>query len=314
MKIYLYSLLLAGVLLACGGDHADPEPTPEKPVVYRPNADAILARLHDADGSDVLVAVHRATCGDAPENSLTGIQQCMDMGVDMVELDVRRTHDGALVLMHDATIDRTTSGHGDVSALTLAAIRKFYLRNPAGALTSAQVPTLGEALQLIKGKVLIRVDKAYDIVDAVVAVLKETETLHQAAFVIPKDYNAARVKADWGEYLAAILLIPTLEADNNTASSAAADYHHQSTSVAFEMSFTYETTPALASFAAIRQQGARIMVYTGSAATCGGHDDKAAETNAAFSYGWLIDRQVNFIQTGRPDLLLPYLRQNKLHE
>ena len=47
---------------------------------------------------------------NAPENSIQAIQNCIDMGVDMVEIDIRKTKDGHLVLMHDRTIDRTTNG------------------------------------------------------------------------------------------------------------------------------------------------------------------------------------------------------------
>ena len=58
----------------------------------------------------ILVVSHRADWRNAPENSLQGIQNCIDMGVDMVEIDLKRTKDGHLVVMHDKTINRTMNG------------------------------------------------------------------------------------------------------------------------------------------------------------------------------------------------------------
>ncbi len=59
----------------------------------------------------------------APENSLEALDRCVALGVDMVEIDIRRTADGALVVMHDATVDRTTNGHGRVSELSLRQVQ-----------------------------------------------------------------------------------------------------------------------------------------------------------------------------------------------
>lgn len=60
----------------------------------------------------VLVVSHRADWRNAPENSLQGIRNCIDMGVDMVEIDLKKTKDGHLVVMHDKTINRTMTGKG----------------------------------------------------------------------------------------------------------------------------------------------------------------------------------------------------------
>jgi len=68
----------------------------------------------------VLVVAHRGCWKATAENSLAAIEACIALGVDVVELDARRTVDGALVLMHDATVDRMTNGHGRVEDLTLA--------------------------------------------------------------------------------------------------------------------------------------------------------------------------------------------------
>ena len=59
-----------------------------------------------------MVVSHRGDWRNAPENSIQAFRNCIDMGVDMVELDLKKTKDGVLVLMHDKKIDRTMNGKG----------------------------------------------------------------------------------------------------------------------------------------------------------------------------------------------------------
>ena len=71
------------------------------------------------NNNKVLVAAHRGNWKEFPENSIPAIQSCIGTGIDIVEIDVQRTKDGAYILMHDAKIDRTTNGKGKVSDYTL---------------------------------------------------------------------------------------------------------------------------------------------------------------------------------------------------
>jgi glycerophosphoryl diester phosphodiesterase len=94
------------------------------------------------------VVAHRADRRNAPENSLKAIQNCIDMGVDIVELDIRMTKDSVLVLMHDEKVDRTTSGKGMVESYTLDSLKTLQLRSGNSFKTHYQVPTLDEVLKL----------------------------------------------------------------------------------------------------------------------------------------------------------------------
>lgn len=73
------------------------------------------------------VISHRANCGAAPENSISGIRAAVELGVDKIELDVQRSLEGQLVLMHDLKVDRTTNGSGKVKNLGSSQIREFHL-------------------------------------------------------------------------------------------------------------------------------------------------------------------------------------------
>jgi glycerophosphoryl diester phosphodiesterase len=112
-----------------------------------------------APGRTVLTSAHRGEHAHHPENSLPAIHGAIDAGMDFVELDVRTTSDGQLVIMHDPTVDRMTDGKGEVKNMTLAEIKKLDLgaRFP-GQFPNLRVPTFDEVLELCKGKIGIYVD------------------------------------------------------------------------------------------------------------------------------------------------------------
>jgi len=100
----------------------------------------------------IKVTGHRGAAGLEPENTLRSIRKAIDLGVDRVEIDVRVTRDGRLVVIHDETVDRTTNGHGYVNELTLDEIRKL------NAGKGEKVPTLEEVLEITRGKVELQIE------------------------------------------------------------------------------------------------------------------------------------------------------------
>ena len=88
---------------------------------------------------------HRGAAGHAPENTIQAIEKAIALNADFVELDVRRSLDGHLVIIHDAGVDRTTDGHGAVAELTLAELRRLTIAN------ELRIPTLREALKTAAG-------------------------------------------------------------------------------------------------------------------------------------------------------------------
>lgn len=112
----------------------------------------------------VYIVAHRANTLKAinegvPENSLECIQMAIESGVvDMIEIDVRPTKDGVLVLMHDASINRTTNGKGNVSSLTYEQLMQYDMKRDTRPSNGIKVPTLKQALELCKGKMFINLD------------------------------------------------------------------------------------------------------------------------------------------------------------
>ncbi len=92
-----------------------------------------------------LVVAHRGASAYEPENTLRAIRRAFALGAPAVEVDVRRTREGALAILHDETVDRTTDGSGSVADMTLEEIRRL----DAGK--GERVPTLDEVLGAVKG-------------------------------------------------------------------------------------------------------------------------------------------------------------------
>jgi glycerophosphoryl diester phosphodiesterase len=91
---------------------------------------------------------HRGGAAQWPENSLTAFRNAIALGAQVLELDVHLTADGVVAVIHDPTLDRTTSGHGPVGRATAADLRSARLRGRDGVLTDDHVPTLDEVLAL----------------------------------------------------------------------------------------------------------------------------------------------------------------------
>jgi glycerophosphoryl diester phosphodiesterase len=98
-----------------------------------------------AEGRPVpLLAAHRGGSLLWPENSLLAFRSSVALGADYLELDVHRSLDGQIVVIHDPTLERTTTGSGPVRAQVLADLKTLRLRDGTGAVTGETVPTLDE--------------------------------------------------------------------------------------------------------------------------------------------------------------------------
>ncbi len=110
-------------------------------------------------GGQPRVIAHRGFSDRAPENTLAAFRQALEVGADMIELDVHLSKDGEIVVIHDADLSRTTNGKGQVRDLTLAQLKKLdagtsFSVDFAGAL----IPTLTEVLELVAGRMLLNIE------------------------------------------------------------------------------------------------------------------------------------------------------------
>ena len=277
------------------------------------NVDNILTKLKTCDESTVLVAAHRGDWRNYPENSLEGINSAIEMGVDIVELDLQCTKDSVLILMHDNTLDRTTTGKGNVSKYTLDEIRKLNLRNGCAIKTIHKIPTLEEALLLVKGKILVNLDKADRYFDMVVPLLEKTGTTKQ---VIMKGRKSVKeVKSLYGHYLRDVIYMPIVDLDNQNAEIEINKFVSDLSPVAFELLFEKDSNKLPYKIKETLKGKSLIWYNTLWNTMAGGHDDDMSLGNLEDGYGYLIDKLgCRIIQTDRPAYLLTYLRSRNLHK
>jgi glycerophosphoryl diester phosphodiesterase len=106
-----------------------------------------------------MISAHRGgPTTDFPENCIETFENSLKYGALIMECDIRQTRDGQLILMHDETVDRTTTGSGKVTTLSLNELKQLKLIAPSGQITNYAIPTLDEVLDWARGKAILSLD------------------------------------------------------------------------------------------------------------------------------------------------------------
>ncbi|PQB07744.1 hypothetical protein BST83_11710 [Polaribacter filamentus] len=275
----------------------------------------LLENFKNSVGKDVIVVAHRGDWRNAPENSLQAIENCIKMGVDMVELDVQKTKDNHLIIIHDKRLDRTTTGKGLVSDWTLDSLKTLSLKNGLGNPEKLhKIPTLEEALLTTKGKILVNLDKCYEYFDDALKIIKKTGTSNQV--LIKGFYKTVdEVQKDLGTSIDSILFMPVLNLDRQiNPDKIIKNFQSHIKPAAVELIFSKDTSNVINQLSQIKKNGSRVWVNSLWASLNAGYEDELAVSQTDSIYGWYIKKGVNIIQTDRPQLLLNYLRSKGLHE
>lgn len=102
---------------------------------------------------------HRGDHTKYPENTMAAFQAAIDHGADFIEMDVRTTADGHLILLHDATVDRTTNGSGELKTMNFSDVEALDAGIKLGPqFAGTRIPAFEQAFQLASGKIGIYVD------------------------------------------------------------------------------------------------------------------------------------------------------------
>lgn len=276
------------------------------------HVDSLLTALHNTSKPDyIFVIAHRADWRNAPENSIEGVQRAIKMGVDMVEIDIKKTLDGEFVLMHDHSIDRTTTGKGLVRELTLEQIKNVRLKAGHDIKTYCKVPTLRELLLACKDRVLINIDGGGDYIDEIRPMLYETGTERQV--LIKGSAPAEDVRAKFGGDNN-LLYMPIIDLGNKQKVAQITDHRKILKPIAYEMCFSKEKQVDMKLFKTLMKDGSRIWINTLWDSLCAGHDDEMAELNADENWGYVLGLGATMIQTDRPHDLIMYLKAKGLRK
>ena len=256
-----------------------------------------LAKFHDAKANYILVAAHRGGHNGHPENSLSAYQHAIEAGVDIGELDVRVTKDSIVFLMHDGKIDRTTNGTGIAEDFTWAELQNFRLKMPDGTLTDEKIPTFGEVLNLVKGKMMIDIDIKTSRLKPVVDAVKQSGTENQV-FYFDDDYESL-TKVRSLEPNA--MLMPRAH-NFHEADSATVRFYPQVVHID-EKFYSLDLTQML------RNRHARVWINA-----LGEPDKMIRQGNMDGAMMKLLTNHANIIQTDEPEKILAYLRAKGLHD
>ena len=245
----------------------------------------------DASNGTVMVASHRAAHARYPENSIKAIQEAIRLGVDIIEIDVKVSKDGIPFLMHDQTLDRTTNGKGDPEQLTWPELQKFFIVDK-GKRTSLKIPTLREALEASRGKVMVDLDLKTTRIKEVIGVVKKTGT-EEIVFFFDSDYAIL----DQVQLAGKELMVMPRAHSLSEADSAITRFDPPVVHIDFSF-YGQESTEL------IRSSDARIWINAlgdPDEDLRKGHDKKALKK--------LLEDGANVIQTDEPELLLKALRE-----
>ncbi len=288
------------------------------PVKPEGNAAKALAILKDPSSKKVLVAAHRGDWRNYPENSIPAIESVIRMGVDIVEIDVALTADSVLVLSHDGTVNRCTNGRGPISSYTLDSLRLLKLRRGHGVTTdSLRIPTLEEALEVCKDRILVNVDHGWNYFPQVLEVAKKVGCVDQIIF---KSGGTKQATAEAMRQCAesGIVYMPIVNIAKDGTSEAIDTYlDGGEMPVMFEVCFSKDSPEAESKIKAIQAAGSKVWVNSIWGSLCGYNDDDRAfqspeEADAA--YGRLLSLGFKAFQTDRPEYIIEYLRKNGLHD
>lgn len=314
MQISFRKILTLSPLVAMAGLAVSPPAVAATATAANSSSDPSRAqtlerRLAGPDGS-VMVVAHRGCWKGTSENSIDAIEACVAFGIDMVEIDVRATRDGVLILMHDATIDRTTDGTGKVEELDWAYLRTLHLRESAGRgspTTARTIPTFEDALRAAKGRILINIDAKGDLTDAILAQVDRFGDRKQVLFKSAATATQVAATAPWVRNVAfqPIIRERTIQGDPRDAIPP----YDEIRPIGYEIDVV---NPAIIATLrpAIQKRCARFWVNSLNS-TPALHDDRALIAPDAI-WGRMIADGVDTIQTDEPLALKAYVAARKI--
>ena len=259
----------------------------------------------------ILVASHRGDWQIAPENSMAAFTAAIRAGVSILETDVRLTKDKHCVLLHDATLDRTTNGRGALADATLEEVQALRLRDALGTLTHERVPTLAEALRLAKAhNVYLYLDKAGanngEVIPYALALAKELDALNQLIFVLDWPYEKAH--AVFKDDLARVKFCPVITDSIPELTDYVDTWLRKGAPFAFQFRFHSLETQSYKLLPKVLNSTSRAFIAATWATHTAGHDDiRSLTTMPEDGWGWLIQHGFTILETNHPRALLHYL-------
>ncbi|SCB14088.1 glycerophosphodiester phosphodiesterase family protein [Rhizobium miluonense] len=259
---------------------------------------------------DCAIVVHRGIWRAAPENSLLSIERAISAGYDVVEIDVRRSNDGELFLLHDDTLERMAGRDQEPEALTLQQLSSLSLRDRDGGeanpMTEEKLPSLKDVFDLTRGRIFIHLDvKRRHMIPDVIACARAMGVDQQVDFWgdLKTGEDLAWIRANVSAQAVPFMAKTRLEAPD----------------VGSQLDLLFQLNPFLCEIyfdrleqvaerqALFRKAGIALWVNTLDSVSCAGFTDSTALKDPEAIWGRLIDAGISAIQTDEAAALRAYL-------
>ena len=253
--------------------------------MYKKIIIVLLTLFSVSNQAQTKIIAHRGFSDIAPENTLIAFQKAIKVGADYFELDVHQTKDGVLVVIHDKTVDRTSSNgkKGEIKEKTLSELQKVKvgLSSKFGEkYSNEKVPTLQEALELAKGKIKVCVElKVEEIEASVIHLLNELDMIDKVIIFSFHDKSLINIRK----------LNPNIKTLflKGTANFKTLDYVKEINANAIGVGYDTKITKEFISYA--RKNNIEVFKWT---------------VNKEQEMKKLIDLNIDGIITNKPDLAL----------
>lgn len=284
----------------------------------------------------VLVAAHRGYWADYPENSLGAYRMAIEIGADIVEMDVRLTKDDEMVVFHDACLDRVTTGCGRLRDANWSDVRQMQLMMPDGTITQDHIVSLTEALDSLKGKAVTSIDikeggrSFNDVFVRVIQLLRSKDMLSQTIIKgkMPlSDIQSLAARA--GATLSDFIYTPIAFSNTRNLDSYITDFVNCSDIYAFELVYKQSADVILNYVPTLNSHNIWVGQYSFWPETADGvfaekipltdtdiitRDYNFLDTNPSNflddgrgDWDWLISHGANYVITDRSELMIDYL-------
>lgn len=263
------------------------------------------------DNPAILTVAHRGFWTATAENSLASVRAAVAAGVEMIEIDTQATADGRLVVIHDETLDRTTTGKGTVSELPFELVRAARLKSGAGGdaadVTDECVPTLEELLEEARGRITVNIDTKFtrdlpQVMETVLRLGVEDQVLVKTD-IDPEAGHFEVLDADWFGEIPHMPMFPVRKG------KFAEDLRRIEALNApmIEVKFT-DIADLAEGRAEMERQNIRLWINTLDVSHCLDFNDTRALSNPEAVWGALAEAGVGAIQTDEVEAFTGWLK------
>ena len=245
------------------------------------------------------LAAHRGVCGaNIPCNTMRAFEIAVLQGAEVVEIDVTKSKDGKFFVFHPRMEPVFLKSQKYITEMTAEEVHELFLYNQDGVVTHYKVPTLAEVLAFLKGKVYINVDKFWTDVEGITKEIRKAGVEKQ---VIVKTFTEEESLAAVAKYAPDFMFMPMVTDKDEVSEKLLAQGVNV---IGTEVLFNKESCEVISDAYIRRMHEKQLLIWANSivynelAVISAYHtDDISVGGDPDGGWGWLIDKQVDFIQT-----------------